>query len=185
MFEADFENGRLWRKSSGKELKSKTKAGYAVAKIDRVAFYRHRILMKMWMKDSFDESLVVHHKNSKRGDDRINNLALVTQQENREAATVEANGRCGAWYRKEAHRWTAAVYKDRQINLGLFAMEGMALLARKAALEHIKSGGSLKDVRRVSRDAVNKAYGFDCFASVGDLVILVDKNYNKTTDNEP
>jgi hypothetical protein len=177
MFEADFENGRLWNRKTGKELTGRNGVGYVCAKVNGKVCYRHRILVKMYLKDAMQEDLVVHHLNEIKGDDRISNLLSVTHQQNLEATSLAITGKCGVWYRTESHRWTAVVSKGARVVLGTFALEGMAVTARNAAMEFLNSGGKLTDCYAFAREAVVNAYGEDCFNDVKELAELYKINY--------
>jgi hypothetical protein len=179
MFEADFEKGRLWNRKTGRELTGRNGVGYVCAKVNGKVCYRHRILVKMYLKDAMQEGLVVHHLNEIRGDDRISNLLSVTHQQNLEATALTASGRCGVSFSNSSNRWRAYVFFGKAIHLGQYSIEGMALTAREAAMSYISLGGDVENIRKVAQEAVEKAYGEDVFADTSELSAFAMRNYKR------
>jgi len=69
------------RAREGKSVGSLTKAGYIETKLLKVRYYIHRLIW-IYHNGEIPEGLVIDHINRVKSDNRIENLRLVTEQEN-------------------------------------------------------------------------------------------------------
>lgn len=109
-------------------------------------FYRHRVVWEMF-NGPIPEGLVINHINGIRGDDRIENLELVTPAVNNSCIKRKnlninnTSGVAGVYYCNTKHKWKAAVEHDKhKYCLGSFDTFEEAVEARKRAEEDIASG---------------------------------------------
>jgi hypothetical protein len=81
----------------------------------------HRIVASAYLKlDMSDTEIQVDHINGVKHDNRLENLRLVTHQQNHFNET-KAKGYC---WNKHANKWMAYIALDRRkIHLGLFTVE--------------------------------------------------------------
>lgn len=98
--------------------------------------YNHRVIWWMHYGD-IPSGMQVDHINQDRTDNRIENLRLVTHQENNRNKGLNKNstsGYLGVSWSKAYSRWVAHITVDRKsIFLGYFHDIDKAVLARKAA----------------------------------------------------
>lgn len=70
-----------------------SKTGYAITQIDKKKVFMHRLIFELLGIDLLD--MLVDHKNRNRIDNRINNLNLVTHNENNENTSLYSNNTSG------------------------------------------------------------------------------------------
>jgi hypothetical protein len=123
-------------KYAGKEaFCTDNKGGYLVGEIGGIAIYAHRVLWALvhgeWPDGEID------HINGNRRDNRLENLRLVTTQENLMNKGLQVNnssGHVGVAFEKDRGKWKAFVKFDgKNINLGRFENIDDAIAARIAA----------------------------------------------------
>jgi len=103
--------------------------GYFEVRVDGVPYKRNRLIWAMHHGWPEDRNLDIDHINRKRGDDRIENLRLVTHQGNLE--NTKAKGYC---YHRHAKKYQAAITTNyKKIHLGYFDTEEEAKAAYDAA----------------------------------------------------
>ena len=131
----DYKDGELyWLKSPARSVKAGTRAGtvnnrgYRRIRIKGKMYQEHRLIYAYHNPD-WDESGEIDHINRIRDDNRIENLRVVTSQENK----FNANARGYCWY-KASQKWWAQIKVDgKMINLGHFVYKTDARLARVTA----------------------------------------------------
>ena len=125
----EYDNGLLRYKTKpngkikiGQVAGSPTGTGYWRIKINTVSYRIHRIIWVMF-NGSIDKNLVIDHKNGDPLDNRIENLNLVTCQQNLE--NQKAKG-----YRKCRNKYRANIMVNRKNHeLGYFNTEQEARMA--------------------------------------------------------
>lgn len=146
----DPETGRLFWKDSGQVTRGKNTgrsgkeafttvmgAGYRQGTVDGVRYYAHRVAYAIyygaWPTNQID------HVNGVRGDNRIINLRVATNQENsRNRLMYENNtsGTTGVCWHKAAAKWMAYIVVDgKQKYLGVFSSFEKAIEARTEAIK--------------------------------------------------
>ena len=118
----DYKEGQLiWRVKKGSRGSIGSVAvginhtGYSRIKIDGVKYSTHRLI---WIYHNGDvpEGLEIDHINRVRDDNRIENLRLVTRQEN----TFNSNSKGYSWF-KQTKKWKAQICINRKvIHIGYF-----------------------------------------------------------------
>lgn len=106
--------------------------GYIQIKLDSTLYLAHRIIWIMHYGEITDP-LQVDHINHIRNDNRIENLRLVTHQDNSKNCSKNAkniSGTVGVYFHKAANKWCAQIGKQY---LGTFLTKSEAEQARKKA----------------------------------------------------
>lgn len=129
-----------WRaRFAGKEALSSNSHGYVQVCIDYQKFQAHRLAWSLhfgeWPTDQID------HINGVRNDNRINNLRVVTSQENRRNASLSkanTSGITGVTWDIVNRKWFAKIMVNRRcINLGRFdSIEEAAAVRKQAAIKY-------------------------------------------------
>jgi hypothetical protein len=125
---------RIQRGSAGKDVIAGNLAnnGYFCIKVNGKSYKAHRLIYKFhnpeWNLFDSGKSNQIDHLNRIRGDNRIENLRVVTAQEN-----SHNNGAKGYYWNKATELWQASIrVNGKASHLGFFKKEGDA---RKAYLE--------------------------------------------------
>ncbi len=121
---------------SGNEFAgSKTKDGYQIICIKGKKYLSHRLAW-FWVYGSWPEGQI-DHINHDRLDNRIENLRVVTLQENRKnqrLSKANTSGQIGVHWATRDKRWRAAIQvKGKMMGLGDYKTFKEAVEARKAA----------------------------------------------------
>lgn len=137
LFWLDYEGmPNSWRtKWVGKEALTSNSHGYRAGHIDYVLFLAHRVAYAIhhgeWPNGRID------HINRVRNDNRINNLRVVSQQENSRNAAMSKNnksGITGVYWGKAVGKWVAQIKVDYHVKyLGCFDTIEEAAAARREA----------------------------------------------------
>jgi len=118
------------RGKRGARVGSKTKRGYLYCTLDSLRYGVHRLIYIMHNGDN-EEGLVIDHINGIKDDNRIENLRVVTYQEN--AFNTQAKG---YYWVKEHQKWKAHIgVGGKRKFLGLFDNKEDAAQAYQVAKE--------------------------------------------------
>ena len=105
-----------------------SKQGYKQCRYKKKDYQLHR-LVYIYHYGDIPEGLYVDHINRDRSDNRIENLRLVTKQEN----SWNNSGK-GYFWSKDHKKWRATIGIDgKKVHLGLFEKEEDAVEARRIA----------------------------------------------------
>lgn len=137
----DYKDGNLvWKNKpynlahlNGKIAGCLHKTGYRQIKIGNALYQAHR-LMWIYHNGSINENMQIDHINNIKHDNRIENLRLVTAQQNCfNRSKFNAKGYC---WSKASQKWQASIYVNNKSKyLGQFANE---IDARNAYLKQAK-----------------------------------------------
>jgi hypothetical protein len=131
---SDERSFRTWNsRFAGREaFTAKHSAGYRVGCIDGRTYFAHRVIWVMHCGPADGE---IDHINGNRADNRLENLRLVTREENRRNVKRQANNKSGATgIRQQGNSWEALIQVGgKQTYLGRFPTFAEALQARKNA----------------------------------------------------
>ena len=124
---------------NGKVAGCMHKSGYCQIKFGQIMYPAHRI-MWIYHNGSIDENMQIDHINGIKTDNRIENLRLVTAQQNCfNRSKLTAKGYC---WSKAAQKWQATItVNGKNKYLGLFANEDDA---RKAYLDNAQNLHSMQ-----------------------------------------
>ena len=120
-----YEQGKLyWNYSpranvkTGDEAGSTDAYGYVCIKINQKIYKAHRLIYIMF-NGHIPNRLQIDHINGIRNDNRIENLRVVTNQQNQFNKKVK-----GVDFHKKTSKWRARITRDKQLHhLGLFDTE--------------------------------------------------------------
>lgn len=131
----------IWRESTnssiaiGSSAGSESVRGYTVIGIDGAGYRAHRLAW-LYVHGEWPES-EIDHINHIKSDNRIDNLRVVSRDENNRNRSKSKNntwGVTGVYWRKDFNRWTASISSNnKQQHLGLFQDKFEAICARKSA----------------------------------------------------
>ena len=124
----DYNDGQLiWKvdrgtyKIKGRIINTKSSHGYIIVGINNRRYYVHRLIY-MYFNGSTNGKQI-DHINRIRDDNRIENLRLVTHQENH----FNRTGVHGYYWHKDNKKWSSQiVVGDKSIFLGLYEIENDA-----------------------------------------------------------
>ena len=132
------EDGNVYSNKSGqvKKLKLKKTRGYLYASLfknkKQKTCYIHRLLYQTFV-GNIPEGIEVDHIDRDKTNNKLNNLRLVTRQQNNFNTTAK-----GYTWNKVAKKWEAQIMLDRKkIFLGFFNTESEARAAYLAAKEKL------------------------------------------------
>jgi hypothetical protein len=138
----DYQDGQLvWKNKkdnlahlNGKVAGCMHKSGYRQIKFGQTLYPAHRI-MWIYHNGSIDENMQIDHINGVKNDNRIENLRLVTAQQNCfNRSKFNAKGYC---WNKTSQKWQATItLNGKNKHLGLFASEEDA---RKVYLDSVQN----------------------------------------------
>ena len=142
LFIYSFIEGTLYRKSYP-ELKpvgaTARSRGYASARVDGVPYQRHRLIWAYFYDDP--GAFNVDHINHIRDDDRIENLRLATETQNRRNSKMyctNTTGFKGVYYNTRYNKWQAQMYlNNRKIYLGTYSTKEEAAAAYAEAANRL------------------------------------------------
>jgi len=124
-----YKNGELYHRDMSYKWKEiaghKIQSGYYTVSVNGKNIRRHRVIWEMH-HGNIPDGLVIDHINGVRGDDRIENLQVVTRSENHALGVyaLYASNKSGVngvrWY-KPYSKWLASFsYKGKCIFVGYF-----------------------------------------------------------------
>jgi hypothetical protein len=129
-----FKEPPRWRRSP--VLGSLNGSGYIATSFRNRNHKVHRLIW-IYHYGNIPSGKVVDHINHNRSDNRIENLRLVTHQDNcknRRHLTKTLSNTIGVYYRKKEDKWIAMIGLNNQVYyLGIFKTKGEAVLARQRA----------------------------------------------------
>lgn len=174
-----YRDGKLYHRFSrggapaGSEAGADHGNGYVIVGIEYSHFYRHRIVWEMF-NGPIPDGLFINHINGIRGDDRIENLELVTQALNNSSIKRKnlnvnnTSGVAGVYYCNTRNKWKAdIIHNGRKYCLGSFDLFEDAVVAREQAEKEIASGKNPRVSVRARADS-----------KLGEKYIYFDKSRN-------
>jgi len=180
-----YDDGRVWSKNAGRFVGSLNKAdGYWSCSIEGKGYKVHRLVWEKF-RGEIPTHLEIDHINDDRGDNRLENLQLLTPSENsakRQKLDRNTSGFIGVSLHKNSGKWVAenrnnGVYKY----LGLFDSPEEAARARDDFI--IKNGFKHHRLNFPSRrlninPSINRLEKFKSPSKKGFLGIWLDKSRN-------
>jgi hypothetical protein len=131
----DYVEGFLVRRSTGRVYdRPHAHGGYTVVQFGGHKYYAHRLIWAIHYDDPGE--LEVDHINHDVRDSRIENLRIVTHQENmmNKSSYEQQSGHCGVHWDGQKSRWRACLTVDGKTKwLGRYKDKGKAIEARKEA----------------------------------------------------
>jgi len=130
----DYKDGNLTRKFAvgrcevGDAIGTITQRGYIHAKINNKTYQAHRLIY-IWHNGDIPEGLQIDHINGVKDDNRIENLRLVTNQENQ--FNTQAKGYY--WDKPKSKFRTQITLDGKRIHIGYFNNENDARIAYEEA----------------------------------------------------
>lgn len=129
---------KAWEKGEGLVAGWKIKTGYHQVRANGKNIFRHRVIWEMY-NGPIPELLVIDHLNGIPGDDRIENLQVVTRAENHGLGIPSlyksnSSGFNGVVWYKAYRKWIAGFqYNKKSIHVGYFSdpAEAAEALAKK------------------------------------------------------
>jgi len=130
-----------WKKSTGAAkggtiAGSKTRYGYIDIRINKQMYRAHRIIWEIHNGD-IPDGFQIDHINGVRDDNRIENLRVVTIQENRKnhrPRSDNKSGKVGVYWVKSRNKWGAEIQDNKKkVLLGQFTNKTDAIKAREEA----------------------------------------------------
>jgi hypothetical protein len=150
LFTYSFVEGALYWNDSSSRLAGSVNGGrgYVRVCIDYITYGRHRLVWAYFYGDPGFQ--IVDHVNNDRSDDRIENLRLATESDNRRNSRMyctNTSGFKGVTLEKSVNKWKAYIYRNnRRIHLGIFRHkeEAAAAYAKAAQELHGAFAGALQ-----------------------------------------
>lgn len=140
----DFTNGKIYRlKPNGdcKEIGSKNSDGYLIFGLNGKMVRVHRYLYEKYHNIKLRPDEFINHKNHKRDDNRIENLEVVTLQENNQYR----ENVLGVHWDKIANKWQAQIcFNNENKHIGYFEKFDDARKARKEAEKYYNENHGAK-----------------------------------------
>lgn len=139
----EYKDGCLYWRESGKGRKADRsfgcvckKWGYVIGRFNQKTIRAHRVIWEIF-NGEIPEGMQIDHINHIRHDNRVENLRLVSNQENCKNISMQKNntsGVTGVCWSKQKGKWMAKIKVDyKTINLGLYSDIEKAVEARKKA----------------------------------------------------
>lgn len=115
----EYKDGNLYR--NNKIAGCIHKSGYRVIKVKNISYAAHRLIW-IYNNGSIDTELQIDHINGIKDDNRIENLRIVTPQQNTwNRSRLSAKGYT---WNKQCKKWQASIWINGKMNyLGLFEKE--------------------------------------------------------------
>jgi len=130
-----YKDGHLIRDEDGKVMGNKDRDGYMCFTKGNRSFKVHRVIYELH-HGSIAKGLQVHHINSNKQDNRIENLALVTPQQNCTKTDRLGNG---YYLHKQSNKYHAyRVFKGKKYSSGYWVTKCGAYLASKMIFVNLK-----------------------------------------------
>tara|TARA_R110000868_G_scaffold400521_1_gene675110 strand:- start:341 stop:850 length:510 start_codon:yes stop_codon:yes gene_type:complete len=138
-----YQDGVLFRKkvrsnyvAVGDAVGWKNGNGYLVTSLMNKKYIVHRLIWEMF-KGSVPEGKEIDHIDGDRQNNKIENLRIVTRQENMRNSKIRkdnSSGGVGVSFSQRDKKWYASIrVNGKTINLGLYKQKVDAILARKTA----------------------------------------------------
>lgn len=129
------------RKTKGHLVGTVTQGGYRITTIKGKPIYVHRLVWEM-SHGAIPSDLFIDHIDGNKLNNRIENLRLVSPQDNVKNTKVHKHNSSGVmgvgWY-KSQKKWRAYInLQQTQIHLGFFSKQSDAIKARKLAEKKYK-----------------------------------------------
>lgn len=129
----------FWRETKGRRQTKKPAGnilanGYRCIRIDNYTTTVHRITW-VWHNGSIPDGMVIDHINQNRSDNSIENLRLVTRQENHRNTKLYTNNTtgCHGIFRRPSGRWAVHFrIKGKNYYFGTYDRLGQAKQVRKS-----------------------------------------------------
>ncbi|CAB4195454.1 HNH nuclease [uncultured Caudovirales phage] len=119
----DYKDGELYRKN-GKIAGGLHRTGYRNIRVNGILYPSHRLIW-IYHNGAIDENMQMDHINGIKDDNHIENLRLVTAQQNcfnRSRLTAK-----GYSWNKDSQKWHASIFVNNKLKfLGLFTEEKAA-----------------------------------------------------------
>lgn len=142
LFTYSFIEGTLYRKSypETKPVEATARSrGYASTRVDGVPYQRHRLTWAYFYDDPGATN--VDHINRIRDDNRIENLRLATESQNRRNSKMyctNTTGFKGVYYDARRNKWQAIMcMNNRRIHLGYYSTKEEAAAAYAEAANRL------------------------------------------------
>jgi hypothetical protein len=130
-----YSNGKLIRKKNNKESGGLHGSGYRTIKVNNISYPAHRLIW-IYHYGSIDENLQIDHINGIKDNNSIENLRLVTAQQNcYNRSRLNAKGY--SW-NKNDNKWISSIWLNNKLKyLGSFIDEEQARNAYvQACIQH-------------------------------------------------
>lgn len=142
----DFENGLIINKRTGEPIRRRDNKGYITLHNSIFGNKRaHRILYEKYHKITIPDGMQVNHINGVKDCNRIDNLELVTNQQNKQHTGKQKNNKSGhkniSWH-KASNKWMVDFQIDgRKQYYGIFSNLQDAIKARDQAIAELNANG--------------------------------------------
>jgi len=133
LFEYNPKTGVVTRKISasrntrkGDVVGSTDKYGYLVVDVNRKKYRLHRLIWAIYYKQMPDKNIYIDHINRIKNDNRIENLRLVSNQENMHNMSKKGGSSSfvGVCFEKKVNKWKASIgVNNKKKHLGHFDNE--------------------------------------------------------------
>jgi hypothetical protein len=124
------DRGKVWnQRFAGKRAFTAQSLGYFVGSVTGCKVYAHRVAWIHYHGAMLPEGMLIDHINGDKTDNRIDNLRLVTRQQNihNKPARGGTSRHKGVQWHKNARKWCAVIrHEGKTRHLGLFDSEDEA-----------------------------------------------------------
>jgi hypothetical protein len=128
-------NKRYSCKEAGRVKTNQNGKSYRTIIIDGVSHYSHRIAMVFYCGFDSSSSMQIDHIDGNGLNNAINNLRIVTPEENSKnlrKASDNKSGATGVWFSSRDSKWIAEIKtKGKKIHIGSFNNQESAIEARR------------------------------------------------------